>query len=289
MYEQLTKNERLDKVVEMIDALRSEVVGIKNDLASTSTETVEEIIMHNGLKLRKVNRVGREGEYVKIIKSWDSDLKTGGFYKIECEDDELGIKDDDDYFWEGDHEDFEHVETYEVIDVQAEKLPFPEVELTANQKRAKLIEKAKKFAEEKKQTEPDVYSFKGRLVEANFHRKNKRVTCVVNDFIYGHTVNVGRADCSEGDVFNEHIGQAIALARALKIDVPQEFLEAVQPDEIVVGMIIEYKDGRIAEVINDNYVGIIDAETQTYLSTAREYEYHARIIEDTNAKYDEVI
>lgn len=246
-------------------------------------EVVKEsnIVTYDGLKLRKVNRVGRESDYVKIIKPWDSDLKTGGFYKIERVDGELGIKDDDGFFWEGDHEDFEFVETYEVIDVQAEKLPFPSIELTANQKRAKLIEKAKKFVEE--------HAVTSHIVEFIVNRKKRTVVVLIKEYETGKVVARGIAKCAPGDVFNQWIGKAIALARAIEIGVPNEFFEAVQPNKIVVGMIIEYKDGRIAEVINDNYVGGIDADAQTYLSTAREYEYHARIIDDTNAKYDEVI
>lgn len=295
MYEQLTKNERLDKVVEMIDALRSEVVGIKNDLASTSTstETVEEIIMHNGLKLRKVNRVGREGEYVKIIKSWDSDLKTGGFYKIECEDDELGIKDDDGFFWEGDHEDFEHVETYEIIDVQPEKLPFLKVELTANQKRAALIEKAKKFIEELKIKHfRNTYEYSGvHEVQAHFHRKNNRVTCVLNGFFTGKTYNVGRANCAPGDVFNADIGKAIALARALEIDVPREFLEAVQPNEIVVGQIVSNNVSADFYRVTSARMGVNDAFNLEMFEASGDVWEYARnliIIDDTDAQYEVV-
>lgn len=286
MYEQMDT----EKVLNIAERMEALVEELRVTVVATSTETVEEtaatvaeteIIEHEGLKLRKVNRVGREGDYVKIINSWDSDIKNGGFYKIERVDDELGIKDDDGFFWTDFHEDFKFVETYEVIDVQAEKLPCQEVGLTANQRRAALIERAKQFLAE--------YAITSHIVEFIVNRKKRTVVALIKEYETGKVIDKGIAKCATKDVFNQWIGKAIALARALKIDVPVEFLEAVQPDETVVGMIIEYKDGRIAEIINDNYRGHINVDTQTYLSTAREYEYHARIIEDTNAKYDEVI
>lgn len=312
MYEQLTKNERLDKIVEMIDALRSEVVGIKNDLASTSTETVEEtavtvaeteIVEHEGLKLKRVDREAREGDYVRLVGNTSSLYTNGKIYgpvlringEICLENDEGVVPS---LYRRRFNRTHETVEVFEVI--SAEKF---EVEFTANQKRAELIEQAKKFVKLKSEClkdSPDViggYKRKEKenpkfcyfVMESEFivNSKKRTVVCLLKISNDNDIKSRGIAKCAPNDVFNEHIGKAIALARALEIDVPSEFLEAVQPNKIVAGMIIKYKDGRIAEVINDSYRGHINVETQTYLSTAREYEYHARIIDDTNAQYEE--
>ena len=54
----------------------------------------------------------------------------------------------------------------------------------------------------------------------------------------GAIVSRGIAETSEDDVFNEHIGKAIALARALGEEVPEEFIIAPQPEQAEVGMIV---------------------------------------------------
>lgn len=51
----------------------------------------------------------------------------------------------------------------------------------------------------------------------------------------------GRAKCAPGDVFNEHIGKAIALRRALGLEVPVEYyeVEARDRDDLAVGDVIQ--------------------------------------------------
>nr|DAI78599.1 MAG TPA: hypothetical protein [Caudoviricetes sp.] len=53
----------------------------------------------------------------------------------------------------------------------------------------------------------------------------------------------GRAKCAPGDVFNEHIGKAIALRRALGLAVPVEYfeVEARDSDDLAVGDVVESK------------------------------------------------
>ncbi|OIN67412.1 hypothetical protein BLD48_05860 [Exiguobacterium sp. KRL4] len=50
----------------------------------------------------------------------------------------------------------------------------------------------------------------------------------------------GRAKCAPGDVFNEHIGKAIALRRALGLEVPVEYftVEARDRDDLAVGDVV---------------------------------------------------
>ena len=49
----------------------------------------------------------------------------------------------------------------------------------------------------------------------------------------------GIAKCAPSDCFNEHIGKAIALRRALGLAVPDEYLNAPQPTEVRVGDIVQ--------------------------------------------------
>lgn len=50
----------------------------------------------------------------------------------------------------------------------------------------------------------------------------------------------GRAKCAPGDVFNEHIGKAIALRRALGLEVPVEYFEVEvrDRDDLAVGDVV---------------------------------------------------
>lgn len=49
----------------------------------------------------------------------------------------------------------------------------------------------------------------------------------------------GIAKCAPTDCFNAHVGKAIALRRALGLEVPAEYLNAPQPTEVRVGDIVQ--------------------------------------------------
>lgn len=72
---------------------------------------------------------------------------------------------------------------------------------------------------------------------------NKRtVTAVIRHISGGHKVlSKGRAKCAPGDVFNEHIGKAVALRRALGLEVPVEYyeVEARDSDDLAVGDVVK--------------------------------------------------
>src|SRR5690606_7062031 len=55
----------------------------------------------------------------------------------------------------------------------------------------------------------------------------------------------GTAKCAPGDCFNVHIGKAIALRRALGLEVPTEYLNAPQPTEVRVGDVVDYEGYRV--------------------------------------------
>ncbi|MBJ6364178.1 hypothetical protein ACFOQM_23440 [Paenibacillus sp. GCM10012307] len=58
----------------------------------------------------------------------------------------------------------------------------------------------------------------------------------------------GIAKAAPGDVFNEHIGKAIALHRALGLPVPSEYLNAPEPEGFRVDDVVTNRDGVYADV-----------------------------------------
>lgn len=129
----------------------------------------------------------------------------------------------------------------------------PNEQASANEKRKAIIDEAKAFVEEKllevdeqegwRTTKIPLYKEKGRL-RVNFHVNKKKRTVVALAY-FGNlypqdkeVVGKGIAKCNPSDVFNEHIGKAIALGRALGLDV-ERFEKAVQPSEVVTGMHVD--------------------------------------------------
>ena len=171
-----------------------------------------------------------------------------------------------------------------------------------NQQRAELNLRAREFVESKYLrgnfgTEKVIHGYHGHnTVEFIVNREKNTVVALLR-LAYGWTGKVegkGIAKCIPGDVFNEWIGKAIALARAMEIDIPEEFTDAVQPDEVVQGVIIKFSEGsryEITEVVGESDAGIdyvfrnlvtgndgIKAGYMNLLS-------NASIIDDTNAEY----
>ncbi|OMC87428.1 hypothetical protein BK128_08350 [Viridibacillus sp. FSL H7-0596] len=267
----------------------------------------DNVIQHKGLKLRKVEREAREGDYVRPTAKSDSDyiLKDeiyGPVSKL------LEIQDRDGDNWSVYKERFNRttstVEVFKPIGhrkpVEYEP-PFPEV-LTPNEQRALLIKQAKEFVEghiqKTKVLSPMPFSklkigskltrgigYKGYVVEEQFisNAKKRTVVCLLRGVTSSNVRSRGIAKCAPGEVFNEHIGQAIALARALEIEVPEEFLKAVQPDEKVVGMVI--KD-YIHEHRNFKLINNEEKLTDSLAHIDSPVGKDGIIIDDTNAEYN---
>lgn len=139
---------------------------------------------------------------------------------------------------------FVYTREYEVIIEEPVPIKSP------NQQRYETIQRAREFVESKYfcgnfTDEKVINGYHGHnTVEFIVNREKNTVVAILR-LAYGWTGKVqakGIAKCMPGDVFNEWIGKAIALCKALKIDIPQEFIDAVQPDEVVVGMLVEPKD-----------------------------------------------
>lgn len=112
-----------------------------------------------------------------------------------------------------------------------------------NQQRAKLNQRAEEFVEKYTKHNSEATAGTGVMCRSvvvipNFIVNDKKRTVVVLLGLVANTNQIvakGIAKCMPGDVFNEWIGKAIALCKALEIDIPDEFMHAVQPTELVVG------------------------------------------------------
>ena len=134
-----------------------------------------------------------------------------------------------------------------------------EVHKTSNQQRKEIIEKAKKFVEENSVgchfDAPNINKRLGILSTLNVNfgisdelqfievKEKRKVVALIRDMNDRKVYHKGIAKCSPDDVFNVHIGKAIALGRALGKDV-SEFENAVKPTKVVVGMNVKSKNGK---------------------------------------------
>ena len=166
---------------------------------------------------------------------------------------------------------------------------------TPNQRRADVIKRAQAYVEKyegDEGVERGVGNSTARLhmYETDFTVKGGKVTAVVYRLFTGHgresrPHHVGRAVCSEGDVFNAIIGKAIAIGRALGVDIPQEFFDAPNPTEVVVGQIVRDRVGGLY-AWDDYKVEKIEG-TLAFDSKMQYASFqNLAIIDDTDAVYE---
>jgi hypothetical protein len=73
--------------------------------------------------------------------------------------------------------------------------------------------------------------------------KEKRTVVAILRHMWDGIMSRGIAKCAPDDCFNVHIGKAIALRRALGLEVPAEYLNAPQPTEVRVGDVVSLNYG----------------------------------------------
>ncbi|HEY9569582.1 MAG TPA: hypothetical protein VIR26_01215 [Metalysinibacillus sp.] len=141
--------------------------------------------------------------------------------------------------------------------------------------------------------------YNGWVLIAEFvvNAEKRTVVALLKGFETLEIATKGIAKCHPDDVFNEHIGKAIALGRALGKDV-SEFENAVQPNEIVVGHSISstrkdgscYKYPSVTEVEEDKVWGVDSVRNSlSYTPIISVYEGLAtrpKITDDTHAIYE---
>jgi hypothetical protein len=83
------------------------------------------------------------------------------------------------------------------------------------------------------------------------NREKRTVVALIRGKYTNHVYARGKAKCAPGDCFNIWIGRALALRRALGLDVPDYYLNAPQPDisKRQQGDVVEYNGQRF--VISD--------------------------------------
>lgn len=130
-----------------------------------------------------------------------------------------------------------------------------------NELRKEIIQEAKDFVKEMKKfiTNTDgydqkhpkyglikykVYKFAYDKVDFKIDAKTKTIVVEIGNRNQGRFA--ATAKCMDSDVFNVHIGKAIALGRVLGLDVSR-FENAVVPDEVVVGQLLEGEDKSVFE------------------------------------------
>lgn len=126
-----------------------------------------------------------------------------------------------------------------------ERLTSPK--LTPNQQRKATIERAKAFVEDVKEraignntNDDGNYTFNHKTTKLTFHvnAEKRVVTALAHGAGNGKLYGKAFAKCAPGDVFNADIGMAIAAGRLYGLDV-SEFVNAVQPTEVVVGQVVK--------------------------------------------------
>lgn len=88
----------------------------------------------------------------------------------------------------------------------------------------------------------DIYLLKGHFgMTAEFivNKEKRTVVCLLRGAVTPERIYArGIAKCAPDDCFNVHIGKAIALRRALGLDVPSDYLNAPQPTEPRIGDVV---------------------------------------------------
>ncbi|MCR8997954.1 hypothetical protein NW825_24090, partial [Brevibacillus laterosporus] len=145
----------------------------------------------------------------------------------------------------------------------------------------------------------DIY-IKNRLgLTADFivNKEKRTVVCLLRGGVTPNEYARGIAKCSPDDCFNVHIGKAIALRRALGLDVPTEYLTAPQPAEPRVGDVVKSThafgrnpEGRVSQVGGGKY--ICASEGLTFFTTDGEHVWrfkdNVKIIDDSRDQETEM-
>lgn len=170
-------------------------------------------------------------------------------------------------------------------------------EKTPNELRAEIIERAKAVLVEWKDRDgsylhpsPCGFHFNTR-VEFKVNTKKRVVVALLRNLGTEKLRTKGIAWCSKSDVYNEHIGKAIALGRALGKDV-SEFENAVQPD-FGVGQIARFTPKGEGEISLEIQIIKVDREKIWFVNKygtemcLDSDVSDVKIIDDTNAIYEE--
>ena len=89
-------------------------------------------------------------------------------------------------------------------------------------------------------------------------KKKRKVVCLLKDIQSGKVLAKGFAKCDPLDTFNADVGMAIALYRALKLNVPGDYLNVPAPTTLEVGQIVYWTSELKFLVTKDRGKGYYD-------------------------------
>lgn len=259
-----------EEILKAVDNLAAEIARVQHVVeqafhVSVEKPSVDEVVSYDGQPYKLVDRLARAGDVILMTGDTPSlAVEKGCLYEVVKDKNtntsnlrvrtKIGYRD---LYSAVHNRTLETIKVYEPTtweDVQREhlltddvpQLPSP----TPNERRAELIERAKQFVESAIERGRDRNAIKGdagnETYKAHFYtiefftKENEVVASVTRTGEYGRYIksqpdHVAQAKCMPGDVFNLDIAKAIAVGRALDIDV-SEYANAVQPTEWVLGM-----------------------------------------------------
>lgn len=260
------------KIIELEKIINNAIAEIKEAFDEVKSEVVEV----DKPEFETVRRAAGIGEQILITSpEEDSAGEKGEIFTVVGVDPAYGHVDVDEIRRSDEWAFMLH--EYEVI-IEPEQLPFVK-ELTPNEQRAELIRKAKEL------NAPYEDNFRFEVDE------EKRTVFAYSVFQEEGRYNAvsGLSVCDSDEVFNEYIEKSIAILKALEIDVPDELLNAVQPEELEVGHVIR-RFGVLGEPYEAEIASISAKETY-YTDGGMDWTVPnlegIRIINDTNAIYSE--
>lgn len=243
-----------------------------------------DVVEHDGKILRRVSRKSKTGDFVRFSGLELTFTKNDKFYEVFNKEDYIGegTMDFHIYSWS----DCPNPEIFEVVGAVPQ-----EIIKSHNQQRAELIQRAREFVDGQK-NEYGYYHFFDKherrydcIAEFITNPEKRTVTCILRGVHSDYVRKRAVARCRPGEVFNERIGEVISLCMALQIDIPQEFMNAVQPDEVVVGMVVENKHigrNKITRA-HENKRYTDDSSGHWHVDSA--INGFVTILDDTNAEY----
>jgi len=162
-----------------------------------------------------------------------------------------------------------------------EKIKGSGSEQYQQQRRDEIVERAKRDVAELVEDMPMSYIY--NFVDFVVNRDKRTVVALLRIFKQGEVHARGIAKCHPDDCFNIHIGKAIALRRALKIEVPDEYLNAPQPTEVRVGDVVEmqFVSFFTKKLVTDKINPINECETTIESATKYFAEGMAKVIDDS--------
>lgn len=171
------------------------------------------------------------------------------------------------------------------FDADMEATYMRKPEKTAQERRDEIVEQAKadfwKLVRQNNKLDC--------VVNFVVNREKRTVVALIKDEYTGRVYARGIAKAAPDDCFNVHIGKAIALHRALGLEVPDEYLNAPQPTEVRVGDVVlvdSMKNIQELKVVDDGeYIGT--GEYKAALTSIAVTKNLIRIIDDSRTEVGE--